>query len=112
MANLVINDDTVTVAMSRAEKAEALHSDLTFPRSAVAGVREVQDGMAEVHGMRLPGTFWPGAIMVGTWRGADSITLAVCHGHGPAIVIDLTGQHYDRVVMTVDNPDEAIASLS
>jgi hypothetical protein len=112
MASLVISDETVTVAMSRAEKAEALHTDLTFPRSAVAGVRSVPDGMSEVHGLRLPGTQFPGVIMVGTWRSADGITFAVCHGHGTAIVIDLTGQHYDRVVMTVENPDDATARLS
>ena len=112
VANLVINDDMVTVAMSAAEKAEALHRDLTFPRSAVTGVRAVGDGMAEVHGLRMPGAYFPDVIMVGTWRSGAGNTFAVCHGHGPAVVIDLTGQHYDRIVMTVDDPQEAVTSLS
>jgi len=54
----VINDDTMTVRMSLAEKAEALHRDLTVPRSAI------------------------------------------------------TGQNYDRIVMTVDNPEELATRLS
>ncbi len=112
VANLVINDDTVTVAMSAAEKAEALHRDLTFPRSSVTGVRAVDDGMAEVHGMRMPGAYFPDVIMVGTWRSGDGNTFAACHGSGPAIVIDLAGQHYDRIVMTVGDPQAAVASLS
>jgi hypothetical protein len=112
MANLEITDDTVTVVMSTAEKAEALHRDLSVPRSSVTGVRVVPDGMAEVHGLKMPGTYFPGVIMVGTWMARDGVTFTVCHGHGPAVVLDLTGQHYDRIVVTVDNPDEAVRSLS
>jgi hypothetical protein len=112
VANLVITDDTLTVQMSLAEKAEALHRDLTVPRSAVTGVRIVEDGLAEVHGLRMPGTGLPGVVMVGTWLSSEGNTFAVCHGPGPAIVIDLAGQHVDRIVMTVDNPEEAAAELS
>jgi len=112
VANLVINDDTLTVQMSRAEKAEALHRDLTLPRSAVTGVRVVADGLSEVHGLKMPGTGIPGVIMVGTWISTKGSTFAVCHGRGPAIVIELAGQQVDRIVMTVDNPEEAITELS
>jgi len=112
MANLVITDDTLTVQMSLAEKAEALHRDLTVPRSAVTGVRVVADGLAEVHGLKMPGTGLPGVIMVGTWISSEGRTFAVCHGGGPAIVIDLAGEHLDRIVMTVDNPEQAATELS
>ena len=112
VANLVINDDTVTVRMSLAEKAEALHRDLTVPRAAVSGVRVVSDGMTEVHGLRLPGSAFPGVIMVGTWVTRQSKIFAVCHGSGQAIVIELTGQDYDRIVLTVENPEELAKLLS
>lgn len=112
VASLVITDDSVTVAMSVAEKAEAVHRDLTFPRSAVRAVRAVRDGMAEVHGVRMPGAYFPDVIMVGTWRSRAGNTFVICHGSGPAIVIDLDGQDYDRIVMTVDSPAQAVASLS
>jgi hypothetical protein len=112
VANLVITDDTLTVQMSRAEKAEALHRDLTVPRSAVTGVRIVAEGLAEVHGLKMPGTGIPGVIMVGTWLSREGSTFAVCHGRGPAIVIDLAGQHVDRIVMTVENPEETARELS
>ncbi|MGO8961907.1 MAG: hypothetical protein ACLQFR_31730 [Streptosporangiaceae bacterium] len=112
MANLEITDDTVTVVLSAAEKLEAIHGDVTVPRSAVTSVRAVPDGLAEVHGLRMPGTGFPGVIMVGTWRSHDGTTFAVCHGHKPAVVIDLTGQRYDRIVATVDKPEEAVTALS
>jgi hypothetical protein len=111
VANLLIDDDAVTVSLSMIEKAEALHGDVRVPRTAVVRVRAVPDGMAEVHGLRMPGTGFPGVIMVGTWRDSEGVTFAVCHGRRPAVVLDLAGQAYDRLVVTVDNPEEAVAGL-
>jgi hypothetical protein len=112
MAEVLVNDDAVTVSLSPVEKAEALHGDVTVPRTAVVSARMVPDGMDEVHGLRMPGTGLPGVIMVGTWRAREQVTFAVCHGRRAAVVLDLTGQNYDRIVVTVDNPDEVVASLT
>ena len=111
MAKLLINDDTVTVSLSATEKAEALHGDVSVPRSAVVSARVVPDGLAEVHGLRMPGTALPGVIMVGNWRDKQGVTFAVCHGRRPAVVLELTGQHYDRRVVTVENPGEVATAL-
>jgi hypothetical protein len=35
VANLLISDDTVTIELTLAEKAETLHGNLTVPRSAI-----------------------------------------------------------------------------
>lgn len=112
MAELLVNDDVVTVSLSAVEKAEALHGDVSVPRAAVVSARIVPDGMDEVHGLRLPGTGFPGVIMVGTWRDGERVTFAVCHGRRPALVVELTGQRYDRIVVTVENPDEVVARLA
>jgi hypothetical protein len=112
VANLLIDDHAVTVSLTMVEKVEALHGDLVVPRAAVVRVRAVPDGMEEVHGLRMPGTGFPGVIMVGTWRDDDGVTFAVCHGRRPAVVLDLAGQPYDRIVVTVENPDDAVASLA
>jgi hypothetical protein len=50
--------------------------------------------------------------MVVTWRDKERVTFAVCHGRRPAVVVELTGQRYDRIVVTVENPDEVIARLA
>ena len=112
MANLVISDDSVTVHMSTAEKAEALHRDMTVPRSAISGVRVVASGIDAVHGFKLVGSGIPGVMMVGSFKGGDGSTFALCHGNGPALVIDLTGEHYDRIVLTLDNPEQYASQLS
>jgi hypothetical protein len=36
----------------------------------------------------------------------------ICHGHKPGIVIDLANSKYDRVILTVENPEEIAARLS
>jgi hypothetical protein len=112
MAKLLVNDDAVTVSLSAIEKVEALHGDVSVPRTAVVSARVVPDGLDEVHGLRMPGTGLPGVIMVGSWRDKHGITFAVCHGRRPAMVLELTGQHFDRIVVTVENPDEVAAALT
>jgi hypothetical protein len=50
--------------------------------------------------------------MAGTWRSSESVTFSVCHGSRPAVVLELTGQPYNRIAVTVDNPEDARASFS
>jgi hypothetical protein len=111
MADLSISDATVTVVLSAVERLEGVHGDVSVPRSSVVGARQVPDGLAEVHGIRSPGTAFPGVMMVGTWRDSDSVTFAACHGHRPAVVVDLAGQAYDRLIVTIDNPEETVERL-
>jgi hypothetical protein len=111
MAHLLITDDAVTIDMSRGERLEAAHGDQTFPRSAISGVRAVPDCIAEVHGLKWSGTELPG-LRVGSFHGDEQVTFAVCHGHHPGIVIDLADCKYDRLVLTVENPEEIAARLS
>jgi hypothetical protein len=112
MAKLLVTDDAVTVLLSAVEKAEAVHGDVSVPRTAVVSAQVATDGMDEVHGLRMPGTGLPGVIMVGTWRAKERVTFAVVHGRRPAVVLELTGQRYDRIVVTVENPEEVVASLT
>jgi hypothetical protein len=74
MAELLANDDVVTVSLSAVERAEALHGDVPVPRAVVVSARIVPDGMDEVHVLWLPGTGFPGVIMVGTWRDEERVT--------------------------------------
>jgi hypothetical protein len=112
MAKLLVTNDAVTVLLSAIERAEAVHGDVSVPRAAVVSAQVAPDGLDEVHGLRMPGTALPGVIMVGTWRDKERVTFAVCHGRRPAVVLELTGQRYDRIVVTVDNPEEVVASLT
>lgn len=112
MARVEVTADSVTVSLSMLEKIAALHGNLAIPRSAVTSARVVPDGLAELKGVRAPGTGIPGAIRIGTIRSRRSTTFAVCHGKRPAVVIELTRARYDRIVVTVDDPGSTVRSLS
>ena len=103
------------MALSFAEKMEALRGDLTVPRTAVVRARAVPDGLAEVHGQQMAAG-WPGVSTAGTVRDVardfDMVTFAVCHGRRPAVVLDLAEQPYDRIVVTVGNPDQIVSRLT
>jgi hypothetical protein len=113
VANLLISPDSFTLELTGWEKAESLHGDLTVSRSAIVGVRVVSSCLDDVPGFKLVGAGVPGALKVGTWAGGDSgHTFAACHGNGPGLVIDLAGEHYDRIVLSHDNPDLLAAQLA
>ncbi|MGH3258326.1 MAG: hypothetical protein ACRDOU_23535 [Streptosporangiaceae bacterium] len=40
------------------------------------------------------------------------VTFAVCHGRRPAVVLDLAEQPFDRIVVTVGNPDGIVSRLT
>ena len=119
VARLLIDDRRVTVCLSAMEKLEALHLNVRVPRTAVIAAREVPDGLAELRGVapgtdlrgRGTGTGLPGVMMVGTIRDGYGLTFAVCRGHGPAVVLDLAGHTYDRIVVTVEDPSEIVSRL-
>jgi hypothetical protein len=112
MANLLIDDDSVTVELTTMEKIESMHGKVTVPRSAITSAWVAPDGTAEVHGFKLVGAGLSGVIKVGTWSGRDGTVFAVCHDTKPAVVLELAGQRYDRIIVTVDDPQDAVARLS
>ena len=115
VASVLIDDRTVTVALSVTEKIEALHGDLVVPRTAVVRARAVPDGLAEVHGPDMPAG-WPAVSTVGTVRdfapNFDRVTFAACHGRQPAVVLDLAGQPHDRIVVTAGDPGQVVSRLT
>ena len=52
-----------------------------------------------------------GVIAVGAVRNSDGVIFAVCHERRPAVVLDLPGQSYDRIVVTAGNPDVVVSLL-
>ena len=112
MATLRLDGDQLVMAMSTLEHAEGFHGDIKVPRSAVTAIRAVDDPWAELRGIRAPGTGIPGTIAVGTRRGNWGKDFAAVHGKGPAVVVELDGAEFSRLVLTVDDPAALIAELA
>jgi len=81
------------------------------PLSAVTSVRVVDDAWPELRGIRAPGTGLPEVIAVGTRRGGFGKDFAAVHGKGPAVVVELTGAEFGRLVVTADDAAAAASSI-
>ncbi len=102
MAELQIEGDQLVVHLRALEKAEGAHGDIRLPLTAVTAVRAVDDPWPELRGIRAPGTGVPNVIAVGTRRGKFGRDFAAVHGKGPAVVVELDGAAYGRLVVTLD----------
>jgi len=112
VADLSVEGDELVLHMGALEKAEAVHGDIRVPLSAVAAVRVVDDPWAELRGIRAPGTGLPGVIAVGTRRGDFGKDFAAVHGKGPAVVVELEGAGYQRLIATADDAAARAAAIT
>jgi len=90
---------------------EAAHGDVRVPLTSVAAVRTVVSAWPELRGIRSPGTGIPKVIAVGTRRGRFGKDFAVVHGTGPAVVVELEGAKYERLIVTVEDADGTAATI-
>jgi hypothetical protein len=82
------------------------------PLSAVRSVRAVDDPWPELRGLRAPGTGIPGVIALGTRRGGFGKDFAAVYHHRPAVVVDLEGADFSRLVVTADDAPEFAARIT
>ena len=93
------------------EKLEAVHGDVAVPLGSVRAVRAVLTAWPELRGVRAPGTGIPNVIAVGTRRGAFGRDFAVVHGKGPAVVVELEGTQFARLIATSPDADGVAAAI-
>jgi hypothetical protein len=112
VAALEIVEGDLVVRMSWLERVEAVHGEVRVPRTAIREVRAVETAWPELRGIRAPGTGIPGVVAVGTRRGGFGKDFVVVHGKGPAVVVDLEGEQYARLVVTVEDAGRVAAELT
>ncbi len=110
MAELRVNGTELVVALSELEKLGAFRGDIRVPLTAVRAVRVADEPRPELRGVRAPGTGIPGIIALGARRGEGHDFAAVYHDR-PAVVVELEGATFDRLVISVDNPDATAAAI-
>jgi len=111
MGNLSIEGAELVLNLSGMERLEGLHGDIRVSVSTVREVRWTNDPWSELRGIRSPGTGIPGVIAVGTRRGRAMKDFAAIHGQGPAVVVELEGADYERLVVTEEDAESAAADL-
>jgi hypothetical protein len=112
VAELRRDGDELVVALSGAEKAEALHGDIRVPLSSVREVVVLDDAVHAVPGLKTVGAAWPGHFAIGTFRGGSRKIFAVVHHDTPrGVRVALEDAKFDALVVGCARPEEVARSL-
>ena len=93
-------------------KLWALKSELTIPAEHIISVYPNTDNLNQKLGLRMPGTSVPGLIEAGTFIGRNGIIFCDITNHSKSIVIELQHEHYNRLIIDVEDHGSAIALLT
>ena len=115
MADVLVDDDVLRIALTVPERVVSLHGGtVTVPLREIRSVRVVRDVLAQVRGLRTPGAGLPGVLAIGVWRGVVDgrrfQDFVAVHRPGPGLVIATSGT-YDRVLISSDDPARLAAEL-
>ncbi|WP_370332728.1 hypothetical protein [Mycolicibacterium hippocampi] len=105
MAEIRRADGYLHVVLAPLEKVAALHGDLRVPLASVTSVTVADRPLDDVKGFRSPGLHVPARTKIGTWRRSGRRTFAVARARQSAVRIELTGERYNTLVVSV--PDAA-----
>ncbi len=111
VAEIRVRDGEVEVRLSAMEQAGAQRGPVIVPLSAVTGVRVVEDPWPEVRGIHDPGTGIPGHLMLGTCKGDFGQDFCAVYQQRPAVVVELEGAEFSRLVVTQEDPRAALREL-
>jgi hypothetical protein len=104
MARLDYGGDTLWVHLSVLERFGAcITHDVGVPLAAVRLVRATDDPWSELRGIRAPGTGFRSLIALGTRRHSLGRDFAAVYGKGAAVVVELTGAYFQRLVVSASD---------
>lgn len=113
MARLEITHDRLKVTLYWWEKLAARRSHLTIPLRTIREVTCVPDAKAALgKGKRTSATHIPGWTYSGTMTRQSDQVLALCHGGGPGIVLDLHDATYGAIVISTRHAKEYADQLA
>jgi hypothetical protein len=109
MATIAVDGNDLVVRLSALEKIGTLRGDIRLPLASVRVVRVSEIPWSELRGIRAPGTGVPGVISLCTRRGPGVHDFAAVYGQRPALVVEMTGASFDRLVVSCADAAEAAA---
>lgn len=112
MATLRREGSELVVKLNDLEKAGALRGDVRVPLDAVRSVRVSLTPFRELRGIRAPGTGLPGVVALGTWRGRGGKDFAAVYRGGPAVVVELEGAEFRRLLVSAHDAAAVVDALA
>jgi hypothetical protein len=111
MVELSFDDGRLILDVQGWDRLWALKKRLEIPLGHVSGVGADPEVTRGWKGIRMPGTYIPGVITAGTFYHGGKRVFWDVHDPDKAIVIDLTGERYHRLVVEVADPDATTRML-
>jgi len=112
MAELRVTGGELVLHLTGIEKAEAAHSSLRAPLTAIRGVEILEDAHAPADRGIKVGTRIPGYIEVGTIHADGHKIFAVVHKDTPrGLLIWLEGASHDQWIVGCADPETVASSL-
>lgn len=113
MVEVMVVAEHLHLEVQGLDKLWALKSALTIPLEHVRGARidpePVQDWWK---GIRAPGTYLPGVITAGTFYRHGKKVFWDVHDSDKAIVIELSDDQYDELIVEVDDPEATVKEIN
>ncbi|MBF6213431.1 hypothetical protein IU433_25190 [Nocardia puris] len=110
MVDIEVTGTTVTVRVRGGHKLLALRDELTFDLRDITAVVPAEVDLRPPW-VRAPGTFFPGVIAAGTFRGKGRKEFWDTRFDGSGIRIELSGTEFTRLVVDVPEPDTTLHLL-
>ena len=113
MVEISIQDGRAVFEVQGWSKLWALRSRISVPLASIRDVRRVDPAVIRGwwKGLRLPGTHVPGVIIAGTFYEGSKCIFWDVRKPVRAIEVELAGAEYDRLIVDVADPDEAVERL-
>jgi hypothetical protein len=112
MAELKLEGDKLVVRLNLGEAFLAWRRELKVPLAQLRMVRVEERPFEGLALCRLPGLVWPGALAVGACRRGGLREFAAVHAGRPALVLDVEGGRWDRLVHSHPQAAQLAADLA
>ena len=112
MAHITVDLNDVVVHLSTLEAVVAWRHGVRVPISCLRMVQVSESPLDDLSLLRLPGLAWPGAFVVGCGRHRGQREFAAVHAGAPAIVLEVEGAAFDRVVVSDPQAVDKAADLA
>jgi hypothetical protein len=112
MVEMTVQENQAIFDIQGTHKMWAFKKRLEIPLTNIVGIRRAQEQTQEFwKGWRVIGTHIPGVITAGTFHHNGKTIFWDATQGGNTIVVELMNEHYDELVIDVEDPDSIAQCL-
>lgn len=111
MATITVDGINLNVELRGMHRVLGLRRGFRIPLEHVRGATADPGMFNEPKGWRGPGANVPGLLYVGTFHKNGQRSFWAVRDKSKAVVIELHGERYERMVLQVDDPRAAVAVI-